>query len=349
MATPTIAQRRLLAAGAVKSDAAWGTAKAIAAAGGMLIDSDGGLVRSQAYHPANEADTPFAKEGDLGQIDPVDFAPEFFMRYDPAGIGILIAQLFGTAGEPTDLTGAYKHTFQWADENYGEFATFGIERPGKIFEVPSAKPLSFDLSLADGFLRGSIGLRGNSLINNSSTNTLTQMDALTYKDRGNRIKYSQMTIKMNNQSAGDLWAITALEVSDLTIHYERPHDGLHGAGDASIIEPAENGHPIITVTLTFPRMNAVNKEYFTNDFIAEVEKKLLIMADGAVITGSNDSYYLQLWFPRMRIINCEYTWDEIIPASITLQAEEAAAAPSGMSYARPYVLLVNTTSTDYLA
>lgn len=349
MTTPSMAQKRFLAAGAKKSSQTWGTAEALGAGYGILIDSDGGLIRSQAYHPANEADTPFVSEGDLGSIDPVDFAPEFFVRYVPGAIGTLLAQLFGTAGVPNAQGDQmYKHTFWWDDENYGEFATFCVERPNKIFEVASAKPYSFDLSMADGFMRGSIGLRGNTLINNSSVNTATQMDALTYADRGNRIKFSQGNIYMNDQSGGDVAAETALEVSDLTVHYERPHDGLHGAGSASIIEPAQNGQPIVTVTLTFPRMNTVNDAYFTTDFIAEVEKKMLIDFIGN-IPNTVLPYRFKMYFPRLRIINCEYTWDEIIPASITLQAEKAASDPTGMSYMIPVLTIDNNKTTDYLA
>ena len=51
---------------------------------------------------------------------------------------------------------------------------------------------------------------------------------------------------MNSQIAGDVSSETALEFSDMSIHYERPQDSVHKAGSASIIEPAENGHPIIT-------------------------------------------------------------------------------------------------------
>ncbi|MCK4759724.1 MAG: hypothetical protein KAT69_06715, partial [Candidatus Aminicenantes bacterium] len=67
-ATPTIPQRRLLAAGAIKSAQIWGTADAISE--GMLIEGDGGLARTQPYLPAREADTPFVMEGDLGNIEP---------------------------------------------------------------------------------------------------------------------------------------------------------------------------------------------------------------------------------------------------------------------------------------
>lgn len=350
MTTPSNAEKRFLAAGAIKSAEDWGTAEEIAAGGGMLIDSDGGLLRSQAYHPANESDTTFIKEGDLGDVDPVDFSPEFFMRYDPGGIGVLIAQLFGTAGNPNALgNDVYGHTFQWATENDGEFATFAIERASKIFEVQSAKPMSLDFSIADGFLRGVIGLRGNNLVNTSTVNEATEMDALTYADRNNRIKFSQCSIRMNDQSAGAVSAETALEVSDFTVHYERPMDGLHGAGSAAIIEPKQNGQPIITVALTFPRMNAVNAAYFAN-FIAETEKKLRFKIVGAVAgSGGSTPYSFQMRFPRMRIINIDYPFDEIVPGTITLQAEEAASSPTGEDYPLPHIYMNNERSTNYLA
>jgi len=348
MATPTVPERRLLAAGATKSNQAWGTAMAIVSPYGILLEGDGGLARTQPYLPANEADTPLAKEGDLGPIDAVDFAPEFTWRYDPGPLGILLAQLFGTTGGTGTAIGGgvYEHSLIWATENYGEFCTFAIERPSKIFEVASAKPYAADFSIADGLLKGTISLRGNTLINTSTVNTLTQMDALTYRDRGNRIKFSQCDIRMNNQGAGDASSETALEVSDLSMHFERPHDGVPKAGSESIIEPAENAHPIITVSLNFPRMNTVNNAYFA-DFIAETEKKMRIYFTGE-IAGAAHRYDFKLWFPRLRITAINYPWDEVVPGSMTLQAEEAAAAPIAMAYAVPYAHFQNLASADYL-
>lgn len=351
MTTPSIAQKRLLAAGAIKSAEAWGTAEELTAGSGLLINTDGGLMRNQPYNPANEADTPMTKEGDLGLIDPVDFNPEFFMRYDSGALGVLLAQLFATAGSPSDLgNGVYSHTFQWADENKGEFCTFAIERVSKIFEVQSAKVMSFDISVDTGFLKGVLGLRGNSLINTSTTNEATEMDALTYADRGNRIKFSQVNIKMNDQSDGNVTGETALEVSDFTVHYERPHDSANKAGSEFIIEPEENERPNINITLNFPRMNAVNNLYFA-DFIAETEKKMEIKCVGAIAgTGGSIPFSFNMKFPRLRIIPpVDYPFDEIVPATIMLQAEEAASNPTGMDYARPYAFLSNERSTNYLA
>ena len=152
---------------------------------------------------------------------------------------------------------------------------------------------------------------------------------------------------MNDQNAGDVANETALIISDLVVHYERPHDSPHKAGSEFIIEPSENGAPIVTVTLTFPRMSAINNAYFTTDFIAEVEKKMLIDFIGSV-PNVVLPYRFKMFFPRLRIINCEYTWDEVIPASITLQAEKAVSDPTGMSYMIPVLTIDNTRTTDYL-
>ena len=350
MTTPSKPEKRFLAAGAIVSTESWGTAEAMGAGAGMLIDSDGGLMRSQAYHPANEADTPFILEGDLGNVDPVDFSPEFFMRYDPGAIGVLIAQLFGTAGSPSAVgNDVHSHTFRWATTNDDLFSTFCIERMSKIFEVQSVKPYSLDFSIADGFIRGSIGLRGNNLINTSAVNTATQIDALTYADRDNRMRYSGATIWMNDESSTAVSGSTALEVSDFSVHYERPMDGIYGAGSAGIIQPRQNGQSIITATLNFPRMNAVNNLYFA-DFIAETEKKLRIKLAGAVAgTGGSVPFSMQMRFPRMRITNIDYPFDEIVPGVITLQAEEAASKPTGEDYKLPHIYLTNEATADYLA
>lgn len=347
MTIPTIPQKRLMAAGAKKSAQTWGTAEALGAGYGMLIETDGGLVRTQPYMPAKEADTVMPEEGDLGNIEPVDFAPEFFLRYDPGAIGILLAQFFGTAGGPVAAGNGWRHTFQWAEEIYGEFATFAVERAAKIFEVPSAKPYSFDLSIADGFVKGSIGLRGDTLINDSIVNTLTQMDALTYADRARRIKFSDLSAYLTYQTnISNPDQTDAIEISDIGMHFERPHDGLYKAGSPSIIEPAENDQGIITVSLTFPRMNTINNPYFA-DFIAETEKKACFWFRGPVL-HTTQLYEFDFYFPRLRVINVDYPFDEIIPCTMTLQVEKAATY-TGFLSPYPYIRPVNLRTTDYLA
>jgi len=348
MPTPTTPIKRVLAAGAKKA-ATWGTAVAVGASDGMLIETDGGLERKQPYIPAKELDTPVTMEGDLGPVDPVDFAPVFAMRYSPGALGMLIAQLFGTAGTPAQQgeTAAYKHTVQWADSIMGKFSTVVCERPGKIFEVAGAKPHKLAFSVADGLLKGTLSIRGNTLIDNSGVNGATQVDALTYADRGNRVFFKQIAVKMNAESGGDVASETALEVKTTNVEYDRPIDGEIVGGALNILEPADGPHPNFKIKLEFPRSNSINQAFFST-FLAETEQKLLLAFTGAeAATGYN--YSLKLFFPRVRIVAYNCPLGDVVPASIELVGEEAAANPTGMDHARPYIELVNLRATDYLA
>jgi hypothetical protein len=347
LSTPTQPERRLLAVGA-KKGTTWGTAVALGALNGIRLNALSGFNVAKEYDPANEADTPFVRTGNLTLVKPVDFTIGFDQRYDPGILGTLMALLFGTAGTPANLTGAYKHTLQWGDSQYGLFATVAAEFPAMIFEVASAKIMEFSLKVNKGLLSGEIKGRGNTLINTSAVNTLTQMDALTYADSDNRVLFSQGSVKMNAQSGADVAAATALQVSSIEVTYKRvAHDSAYAAGAGTIIEPVEGGHPEVRIKLGFPRMDSVNNANLAT-FIAETTQKALIKFTGALITGV--LYYdLALYFPRLRMAHPEYGWSEIINSGLELVAEAAAAAPTGMTYLRPYVELVNLQTVDYLA
>ena len=345
MAIPTVPMKGLMAA-AYRKATTWNTPLAVGAGYGCDILGDGGLQRTRPYEPALSADAPMVLEGDLGLFNPVSFTPTFEWRYDPGGIGVMLAQLFGTAGTPSGpVNSAYTHTLQWADENYGEFGTFVVERVGKAYEVPGCKVVSATFGVSGGIIIGSIGLLGSYLTDASAVNGATQTDAITYDDRYNRVKFVHTIIWMNAQTDGALSG-TGVECSDFTVSYERPHDSVHGANSNVMLEPVQNAHPVITVEMTFPRMNTTNAGYFAT-FNSDTEQKLLIQMTGAEI-GSGQDYRYQLQFPRMRIVELDFPFGDVISGRMKLQAEEASAAPTGMAYARPYIVLKNTRSTNYL-
>jgi hypothetical protein len=347
MPTPTNPLKRLLAAGA-KRGSAWGTAVALGAGDGMLIESDGGMERKQAYIPDKDLDAPFVQDGDLGPVEAVDFAPAFTMRYSPGALGTLIAQFMGTAGAPSTLGAtSKKHTFQMADSIEGKFSTVVCERPGKIYEVASAKPYKLSFSIADSKLKGTIGLRGNTLIDNSAVNGATQIDALTYADRGNRVMFKHLAVKINAQTGADVAAETALELKGLAVDMERPIDAEIAAGASSILEPEDGPQPTAKIKLEFARSNTVNRAFFAT-FRGETEQKLLLLFTGDLIETTY-YYSFALYFPRVRVISYQCPIGDVIGASIEMVAEEAAAAPTGMTDPRPYIELVNLRATDYLA
>jgi len=353
MATPTSPERRLHARG-FKKATTWGTAVALGATDEVLLNGNSGLQPpSYPYVPAKESDHAFIKEADFGNQGPIDLALPIDWRYEMGAAGRILAMIFGTAGDPTDLTGAYKHTFQWKDEISALFGTWAEERAGKIFEVASMKPYKAEFSFVDALLKVALSLRGNACIDNSATNGATQIDALTLPSSflNTRIRFKQGTVKMNAESGGDVSGETALQVNDLRISFERPIDGgVHAVGSDKIIEPLEEGHSggdLIAVRLDFPRMNTINAAFFQT-FTAETEQKMLIQFTGALIAGSN-YYDLKFYFPRLRIKQPTYDAEEIVKGGLDLVAEEAATNPTGMSYKRPYLEIVNLQIADYLA
>lgn len=350
MATPTIPEGRLMAAAAKKSAQSWGTAEALGAGNGILIEEDGGLKPTRPYLPAKETDSPYVLSSTLGPHDACDFTPTGTFRYDGGALITLIAMLFGTAGAPTDYgSGAYEHKFQWKDSLSALFATYAIERRGKIWEVPSVKPMSLELSISDGLLKYALGLRGNKCVDNSAINTATQMDAITYASRATRAEFKDCKFYMNYLADPDVEnASYELEVSEFTITFSRSPDAVPVAGDDHIIEPLEEDWPSCVVELTFPRMNATNAAYFT-DFNSQNYMKALIHFTSTVEIGGGTYYTLRIYLPYMKISDIDFPHGPIIPGNLQLTAEEAASAPTGMAYKRPYISLINSASADYLA
>jgi len=349
MATPTTAERRLLAAGAKKAST-WGTAVALGAGNEIKIGSMAGMVMSRDYSPGKYADTPFVSMGALTDVKPPDVTLGFDHYYDPGALGVLMALLFGTAGAPSQQGGttAYKHTLQWADLATGLFATLCAEFPGKIYEVASFKPLSLGFKVGDGRIKGELKGRGNTVIDTSATNTATQIDALTWVGQDAPALFAHASIKINGESAGDVTAATALECSGFDLDFARGLDAQLVAGSQTIIEPAESGFPEVKLKLDFPRMNATNAAFLAT-MIAETTQKALITLTSPLEAGTAYPYSWKFFFPRLRIVGNPPSWDEIVKNGLELVAEAAAAAPTGMSYTRPYIEIINKQSTNYLA
>lgn len=351
MATPTGPERKLLAVGARKGTT-WATAVALGAGYGVNCKNVTGFDRNQGILKAEEVDNPLPMSGALDVIKEVEPVILTDFLYDPGALGAMIAGLFATAGAPTQqgATTAYLHTLQWADSNSGIFYTFAREMPGKIWECPSAKPTEWTLkSAGGGIIQSELKLRGNLIKDDSAVNTFTQMDALTYDDRDNRMLFRHQVVRMNGQADGDVSGATPLNCTEVEVSYKRAgYDSVHPAGQYDILEPAEGGYPDIRVKLRFPRFDSVNAAFLATA-IAETTQKMLIKYTSAALAGVGYPYSLSLYFPRLRPLCPEAPWEEIVKNGLELVAEQATANPTGMSYARPYAQLVNRRTTNYLA
>lgn len=349
MATPTGPERRFLAVGA-KKGATWGTAIALGAGAGVATKSISGLNRIMDLISAQEADAAMCKTSELDVVKPVDIGHICDMPYDPGALGTLIAQLMGIAGTPAAQGGgpAELHTLQLADSLSGIFSTFCAEFPGKIYEIHSAKPMSWNLKAADkGYMQSELKLRGDDVVDDSSVNQAAQMDALTYDDRQNRVLFRHATVRMNDQTAGTLEGTNGLNVNNIDIEIARTgFDEPRGLGATTILEPAEAGWPDIKVKLGFPRFDAASAAWFAKAK-AYTYQKATITFVGALIAATY-YYTIKFYFPQLRMKMPTNDWAEIVKTGLELQAEEAASNPTGMAHTRPYIEITNKRTTDYL-
>lgn len=348
MTTPTYPSKRYYACG-TKRHTVWGTAVALGALDGILAKDDGGMALAQPYEQYAAVDQIMPMDGSLGLISPIEYAPGVDLQYELGAWGRWLAALFGTAGTPAQQggTAAWKHTFQYADA-ITHFFTCAQERPGKIWEVASAMPYKLSLKPSGSKIEASLGLRGNTLIDDSAVNTATQMDALTYAERGKFVNFIHGTFWLNAQSGADFADGDKVQVSDFELSLERSIDAAYILGSVNIAEPKEGAFPKNTLKLTLPRASSTNLAYFT-DFKALTPKKAKLQFVGEQISGAY-YYTITLYLPRLRFAGPpDAKLEDIIKAGLTFEIEAAASAPTGMSYARPYAEVINLQQTDYLA
>ena len=350
MATPTYPSRRFYACG-VQQAAAWGTALAVGALDELNVTSDGDPALKQSYTSCGALNRVMPLDGDLGAYEAIDFSPEFAgncgLQYSPGAMGSLIGALFGTLIAPAAQGGsaAYKHIFCWADE-VTDFFTFVTERPNDIWEIPSCVPTKLSLKVGDGKLQGSVTLRGNMLNNSSVVNTATEVDALTAETYGNFVKFQHGVLLMNDQADGALASPTdLLVVSDLELNFERTMDAQISMGATYLSQPKEQDFKI-TVKIKFPYVEAANT--WLDMFTTMAPQKMSIVFEGA-IAAATYPYTVAFYFPRLKLISPpDIKLEDIISGGLEFVAEEAAAAPTGMAYVRPYMELINLRDAAYV-
>ncbi|MBU0665349.1 MAG: hypothetical protein KJ990_12510 [Proteobacteria bacterium] len=336
----------------VRKATAWHTPLACAAGHGILILSDGVKV-SIASEPDDSAGQPWIQEADAG-LQTVAGNLEAYMRYE--GFDTILALLMGTAGAPTrvDLTAAYANSYLLASKIDGLFATLAMKKlTSAVWEFPSVKINSIKISgEMNKPLKISIGLIGDKLDRASSVNTTTTIATITVPDAKNRIFMDKNTVfRMNDQSAIALADGDKIYPSSFELTFSRPMDSEPVAGQDGVDEPADNGFPVSTLMLKFPRYNEANNAFFS-DWEAYTSKKIDITFTGATIEDTN-KYLFRIVAPHLKIEDPEapMSGPGKIPMSMKCTLMGASAAPAGMTAltAPLKIDVVNTRTTDPLA
>jgi hypothetical protein len=331
---------------AVKKAAAWGTAASVGANTGVLLLSES-LVKKCAEELDEAAGQAFHQEDDKGLITVQgDLVAQ--ARYD--GLTTLLAMALGTAGAPAQqgATAAYLHLLQLASKTDGLFATAAIDKITQIQEWPALKVLGFTL-------KGDVGkpceltfpCAADDLLSPAVTNT--SLASVTYRDRSNRLLFSQAVFRINAQSGAALDSGDIITPSGFELKFLRKLAGDYLAGGANKIgEPLNDGMPDITLDLKFPVFKVATWPVALQ---ADTRYKMDITFTGKLIAGAY-YYSLTISFPHLSVADTSapMSGPGKIANPVTFRVLKASAAPTGMAYTLPMTLaLINTQTTDALA
>lgn len=358
MATPTKSGGRYYAA-AVKQKAtdAWdNTPIAVGAGDEIFVSSDGNPELKQEFKTFGGLNTSTPKDGDLGPADAVDFSPEWSgdgvgLQYEMGAMGSLIAALFGTMTAPAAQggTAAYKHVFDWADEATDVF-TFAAERPNDIIEIPSLVPLALNLKPGNGFLQGSIEVRGNHLNNTSTTNQAAQLDAVTKAAEGGIIRFQDGVFRINAQSGDALDSGDDLTLVDFEIKLAREKNARHALGGAHIALPGELKSLVGSLKIKIANDTGAGATWMAA-YLAKTAQKASLVFTSPTLAAAGYPYSWALSFPRLMLKTAPPRHlEENMDVDLEFLILEASAAPTGMTgHVRPYLEAINLRSTAYVA
>lgn len=333
----------------------WRTVSGAPGAGdGLLLRNLGGQPRNPDYYKSDEVGLAFIQRADKGGVKAITEDLTAYLRYE--GLDVLLALAMGIAGTPTSAgSGAYYNTYAMAtrlDDLFGSLFVKHTLASGtdKTWEYTSTKIHGFSITSKAG---QPVEITFHRVSNDCVIDSAVSMASVTVPSLSNRVMGQEAVVRMNAQSGSALASPTdVIQPSEWTLTYKRPVDDAHVMdGDATIIEPVENGFPELTLQMTFPRYNTTNHAFFTA-LGADTRQKCDIVFTGALIGGSN-YYTFRLRFPHLNLTQGAAPKDGagIVPVNLTFDVLGAVTAPSGMtSLTKPMDLYVqNTRSTDPLA
>jgi hypothetical protein len=142
---------------------------------------------------------------------------------------------------------------------------------------------------------------------------------------------------MNAQSAGSLTSSDEIKVEQVAWSFERPQDAPFVTNQDYIFEPADNGHPMTKLSITYPRMNTISANSLYQALRDDQTFKADLVSAGALI-NSTDRYTFRWQAPALELDEWQATvvGPNQVKPSATFTAKQAATSPNGMAFVRPF-------------
>jgi hypothetical protein len=327
----------------------WGVAASVTK--GMYFESDGGMKQAPEYVDDQSFGQRF-----LGQAETGNFAAQDLSLTTPAKYAdhqyILDACAMGSPAAVTISTSASGQTTSWlhvtdlAPSIDGLGVTLAFDKVLYVDELASAKVYGFSFTGDGSVMKSTYKFMGTKPTNASTTNTRSTVNGANFPALANRIFTKHGVLRVNLQSGNSLVAADEVKIETCAVEFSRPQDAPFVYGQDYIHEPADNGFPEFSISVTFPRMDTVS----ANSFYACQRDGTVLKAElrflGSYINSTDQHTYI-LQFPHLEVQDTTQVTQgaaQIKPTAM-FKAKLAASSPLGMPFVNPMRLRRITTQS----
>lgn len=271
------------------------------------------------------------------------------------GADQICAQFFSTSTAPAEQTASqldYLHRFtmnQVANTMYGSLAYEMAD--ANVAEFPSCAVTSITTSFSEAseIVKFQADLLGNAFVTNSVINTNATIASATALDTECTIVNFEDRFWIGASSGGALSGSNALSIMSYTRTLTRPQK-ISGLIKGSTGNPAPLVDEVATGTLSVTLESLADLTYFSA-WTAETVYKCRMNIEGTQIgTGVNKAW--NEFTPYMKMVQAPvYNITDSGFNSVTLNFVilQGTANPTGMNSALPYLEVINSRATNYIA
>ena len=272
------------------------------------------------------------------------------------GFDKILAQFFGTSAAPAEQTptkGEYMHRLTLKTTANYVYNTFAyLLASGDTLEFPSAMVRSININVPEvhSISQYSAEILGNKAELSSAVNTSAVVTAATISDSEVATVTEDSDFWMNTSGGGAVSGSDQFNITSYNLTLTRPQDFIgnikNSTGNAVPVET-----DVVAGTLTVTLQEQADKTYWTA-WEAETVYKSKFKTEGSIIASGSVNRAISIYLPLMKLEGTpEYTTTEAGFNTVTLNFTlfAASAAPTGMSSVYPYVEIINTRATTYVA
>ncbi len=283
-------------------------------------------------------DTPMRSTAAAG-VSRVDGSLGRVLHYQ--GDEVALALAMGTAGAPVQVgtTAYYTHSLLAKSSLQGLFASLFTDLETNTEEVDSAKFNGWTISgaqadrvkIAYPIMGREMDIAGNMAFGSATENA---------NAKDNHVLFSQLLFYINDNTAGDVTAGTAVDLSGFSV--QQNNNLVEHFTTAGLRKELVRGGPH-EVTGSF----AIDT-YEDTTRVADIVNFTLKKAAFVFTSGS---YAFKLFIPGLRLTGDlpEVSDFGRIPQALNFVSEKVSSNPTGMTSTMPYIQVVSQLSTDPLA